>query len=193
MGSKVAALAALVLLASGATFAKGVDVSNYQGSSIDWPQVAAAGYTFAFAKASEGTTFTDATYASNRTGTRSAGLLLGAYHFARPAGTNDATIAASAIAQADHFVDVAQPRAVDPLPTGAPAPATQPTVLGTARAGAKLAAVPGTWSGGKPVSFVYQWQRCDAGAVNCVPLPGATLETYTPGNADIGHVLVVSV
>ena len=116
VGSRVVALVALVLLASGATYAKGIDVSNHQGSSIDWLQVAGAGYTFAFAKASEGTTFTDSTYAINRTGATAAGIYFGAYHFAQPSGTSDATITASAIAQADHFVDVAQPKGGD-LPT----------------------------------------------------------------------------
>jgi GH25 family lysozyme M1 (1,4-beta-N-acetylmuramidase) len=106
------ALVALVLVATAATYAKGVDVSNYQGS-IDWLQVAGGGYTFAFAKASEGTTFTDVTYALNRSGTSGIGLRLGAYHFARPSGTSDALITSGAIAQADHFVDVAQPKGGD--------------------------------------------------------------------------------
>ena len=49
MGLRVIALAALVLLCSAATYAKGIDVSNHQGSKIDWPQVAGSDYTFAFA------------------------------------------------------------------------------------------------------------------------------------------------
>jgi lysozyme len=112
MGSRVLALLALVLVSTAATYAKGVDVSNYQGS-IDWLQVAGDGYSFAFAKASEGFTFTDVTYALNRTGAPGVGLRLGAYHFARPSGTSDATITTSAIGQADHFVDVAQPKVGD--------------------------------------------------------------------------------
>ena len=40
-------------------------------------------------------------------------------------------------------------------------------------AGIALAAVPGVWSGGKPVSFAYQWQRCDAAGANCKPIAGA--------------------
>jgi GH25 family lysozyme M1 (1,4-beta-N-acetylmuramidase) len=314
VGSRVLALAALVLLCSAATYPKGVDVSNHQGPSIDWLQVAGAGYTFAFAKASEGTTFTDSTYAINRTGTNAAGLYFGAYHFAQPAGTSDATITASAIAQADHFVNVAQPRGGDLPPvldletanglkqpalvkwtqawldevaartgasamvytspsfwrtylgdtnsvatggrhlwvahwtttsaplvpasnwgglgwsfwqwsdclsvpgvptkcvdgdrvnaadaggftlaallSGAPASATPPTIVGTVRAGAKLAAVPGTWNGGKPVAFTYQWQSCDGAGANCAPISGATLETYTPSSNEVGHTIVVAV
>ena len=83
--------------------------------------------------------------------------------------------------------------AIARYPTGAPVVSTPPTVAGTARAGSVLAGVPGTWSGGKPVTFTYQWQRCDAAGAGCVPIPGATLETYTPVAADVGHALVLSV
>jgi hypothetical protein len=65
--------------------------------------------------------------------------------------------------------------------------------VGAARVGARLAAVAGTWSGGKPIAFTYQWQRCGAAGGGCGPLPGATLETYTPTAADLGHRIAVSV
>ena len=298
--------------AGAATYAKGLDVSHWNGS-VDWIQVVSGGYSFLFAKATEGTTLTDPTYSINRAGTTGLGLHFGAYHFARPAGSGTAGIVANAIAQADYFVNVAQPAAGDlpPVldletkgtlaptalvqwtqawlgevqartgvsgliyaspsfwktalgdtpafagsgfrlwiahwtknaaptvpasnwggfgwtfwqwtdcsqipgfvhcadgdrlngtnpatvtiaryPTGAPAVSTPPTVAGTARAGSVLAGVPGTWSGGKPVTFTYQWQRCDAAGAGCVPIPGATLETYTPVATDVGHALVLSV
>jgi hypothetical protein len=76
------------------------------------------------------------------------------------------------------------------LPSGAPATATAPTILGTPRAGVKLAALPGTWNGGKPVTFAYQWLVCNGA---CTAIPGATLETFTPTTAQIGHTLEVSV
>jgi GH25 family lysozyme M1 (1,4-beta-N-acetylmuramidase)/acylphosphatase len=76
----------------------GVDVSSYQGSSINWGAVRAAGRVFGFAKASEGTGFTDGSFPHNWSGMRAAGVLRGAYHFFRP--SIDPT------AQADHFVDV---------------------------------------------------------------------------------------
>jgi lysozyme len=298
--------------AHAATYAKGLDVSHWQGT-IDWLQVADDGYTFAFAKATENMDFTDISYALNRSGTQALGIRMGAYHFARPSGSGDAAIVASAIAQADHFVDVAQIRAgdmppvldlevtgnlatapltrwtqawldeveartgVQPLiytspnfwktrlgdttsfaddgyrlwvahwtknaspllpaagwssrgwtfwqwtscqtipgiahcadadrlnaaapsgfalpafPSGAPTSASPPTVLGAPRAGTRLTGVPGTWSGGKPVAFTYQWQSCDAAGSGCIPIVGATLPTYVPGAADVGHALVLSV
>ncbi|MDB4965504.1 MAG: putative rane protein [Myxococcales bacterium] len=76
----------------------GVDVSNYQGASINWSSVKGAGRVFGFAKASEGTGYTDVAFAHNWPGMRSAGVLRGAYHFFRP-GTDG-------VAQADHFVNV---------------------------------------------------------------------------------------
>jgi lysozyme len=75
----------------------GVDVSGYQGSSINWSTVKAAGRVFAFAKATEGTGFIDGSFAHNWPGMRNAGVLRGAYHFFRP-GIDGA-------AQADYFVN----------------------------------------------------------------------------------------
>ena len=79
--------------------------------------VAAAGKRFAFIKASDGfittngTMFVDNMYPTNRLGARAVGMLVGAYHFARP----DAT-PGDAIAEADHFVNTASPAGGDLLP-----------------------------------------------------------------------------
>ena len=61
---------------AGATL-QGADVSNYQGA-ITWPSV---GVSFAIAKATEGTGFTDADFASNWSGMQAAGVVRGAYHY----------------------------------------------------------------------------------------------------------------
>lgn len=65
----------------------GVDVSHHQGL-IDWRPVASAGHRFAFLKATEGTSFTDKRYRANLAAASDAGLLAGAYHFARPDSTS---------------------------------------------------------------------------------------------------------
>ena len=96
--------------ATAATRAKGLDVSHWNGQ-IDWIRVAAGGYRFIFGKATEGVSLIDPTYPINRAGTEGLGMRFGAYHFARPAGTTDAAATASAIAQADFFVNTAQPEA----------------------------------------------------------------------------------
>jgi GH25 family lysozyme M1 (1,4-beta-N-acetylmuramidase) len=307
-----AVAAALAAPAGAATYANGVDVSHYQGL-INWTQVAAKSYRFTFAKATEGTTLVDATYPVNRAGAEGMGLRFGAYHFGRPSGTGPATIVASAIAQADHFVSIAQPQpgelppvldleasgglsqkllvqwtqawldevkartgvsgfvyaspnfwksklgntsafalggyrlwvahwtksgaplvpagnwgglgwtfwqwtdcasvpgflncvdgdryagldpgplAIGSYPTGVPLSSVPPTIVGSVKVGSLLTAVPGTWGGGKPVSFTYQWQQCDAAGANCTPISSATADTYKPTAADTGHALIVTV
>jgi GH25 family lysozyme M1 (1,4-beta-N-acetylmuramidase) len=288
--------------------AKGIDVSTWNGA-IRWGKVAAAGYRFAFGKATEGTTFTDKTYSTNRNGSENAGLVFGSYHFARPAGKTLAAETAIAIRQANHFLAVATPQpgelppvldlevtgnltkrrllawtlawlqqiyartgvepfiytsplfwkgrlgdstaaaaggtllwiahwtsksqptvpaqnwdgngwrfwqwtncarvpgikhctdgdrmnggapaslGIEPYPTGPPLLSTPPTLVGPSVAGQLLAAVPGTWEGGKPITFSYQWARCDAAGVNCSTISGATAESYRPVSADVGHSL----
>jgi GH25 family lysozyme M1 (1,4-beta-N-acetylmuramidase) len=297
---------------AGAALARGMDVSHWQGA-VDWFRVAGGGYSFVFAKATEGTTITDPTYAINRAGATSIGLHIGAYHFARPGGSGDAGIAANAIAQADRFVQVATPRpgdlppvldlesrgglgsaqlaawtqawldqveqrlgvratiyaspnfwktsladsnvlastgtrlwvahwtknesplvpagnwgglgwtfwqwtdcttipgfskcldgdrfnganpttvAIQALGSSPPTAVSPPTVVGTPQAGRLLAAVPGRWNGARPLTFGYQWLSCDAAGGACVPISGATGETYKPAARDAGHALVVSV
>jgi lysozyme len=73
----------------------GLDVSGYQ-PTVNWAAVAAAGNVFAFIKATEGTTLTDAQFSSHWAGAKAAGLLRGAYHFFRPE--------LDAVAQAKYFI-----------------------------------------------------------------------------------------
>jgi GH25 family lysozyme M1 (1,4-beta-N-acetylmuramidase)/LysM repeat protein len=61
----------------------GIDVSNWRGT-VDWDAVVGGGVQFAFAKASEGTNFTDPQFARNWSEIRRVGLPRGAYHFAQP-------------------------------------------------------------------------------------------------------------
>ena len=83
----------------------GVDV--YSGNStINWNQVKAAGYTFAWAKATEGVGYTDSEYLNYAVNGVSAGMKMGAYHFAR--GDLNPTNA-GAINEANYFLSVAQP------------------------------------------------------------------------------------
>jgi GH25 family lysozyme M1 (1,4-beta-N-acetylmuramidase) len=83
----------------------GVDVYSGNGT-INWAQVKAAGYTFAYAKATEGVGYTDSKYLSYAVNGVAAGMKMGAYHFARP-DLNPTN--AGAIAEANYFLSVAQP------------------------------------------------------------------------------------
>ncbi|MFB9566732.1 lysozyme [Saccharopolyspora hordei] len=78
---------------------EGIDVSNHNGS-IDWNEVAADGKKFTFVLATDGTDFSNPRYSEQYHGAKDAGLIAGAYHFARPDES-------SAEAQADRFLDVA--------------------------------------------------------------------------------------
>jgi GH25 family lysozyme M1 (1,4-beta-N-acetylmuramidase) len=69
------------------TLARGVDVAAAQhpgGAGIDWPRVAAAGYSFAAVKATEGTYYANPWYAADTAGAAAAGLQVTGYHVAIP-------------------------------------------------------------------------------------------------------------
>ncbi len=77
----------------------GIDISHHQGS-INWTQVYNDGKVFAFVKATEGFTYDDPRFTTNMTNGNNAGVVMGAYHFARPDNN-------SAHDEATHFVNVA--------------------------------------------------------------------------------------
>ncbi|MGW8957192.1 GH25 family lysozyme [Paenibacillus sp. NPDC055715] len=79
--------------------AQGIDVSHYNGN-IDWQQVAAAGKTFAFIKATEGKTYQDNLFLANVQGARDANILVGAYHFLNATTTDGARQEAANFARA---------------------------------------------------------------------------------------------
>jgi lysozyme len=66
---------------------RGVDVASHQhpgGAPIDWNAVADWGVDFAYIKATEGDTYVNPYFAEDWRGAGAAGLLRGAYHYARP-------------------------------------------------------------------------------------------------------------
>ncbi|KAH9074239.1 glycoside hydrolase family 25 protein [Lactarius deliciosus] len=69
---------------------QGVDVSHFQGS-IDWNAMAANGVSFAYIKATEGTTFKDSMFSTNYIGATDVGIIRGGYHFAHPDTSDGAT------------------------------------------------------------------------------------------------------
>jgi len=100
-GAAVAALVAtLAFTASPAAAApagtQGQDVSGYQGS-VNWTAQWNAGSRFAYIKATEGTYYTNPSFAQQYNGSYNVGMIRGSYHFARPDTTTGAT-------QADYFV-----------------------------------------------------------------------------------------
>jgi lysozyme len=91
---------------SGTTL-EGIDVSHYEGT-IDWAQVKASGRAFAFAKATEGTNYTDPSFAANWAAMPQQGIVRSAYHFFH--SNDDPTT------QAMFFLSVMGPLAPGDLP-----------------------------------------------------------------------------
>src|SRR2546430_9661004 len=93
--------AAVVTSAAPAGFpVLGIDVSSHDHAygPIGWPAVAASGVRFAYVKATEGLSYTNPYFASDNSAAKAAGLLVGAYVFARPDLGNP-------VGQADYFFD----------------------------------------------------------------------------------------
>jgi GH25 family lysozyme M1 (1,4-beta-N-acetylmuramidase) len=74
----------------------GHDVSGHQ-VGVDWPAAASTGAKFVYIKATEGTGFINPQFPQQYNGSYDAGLIRGAYHFARPDVSDGAS-------QANYFV-----------------------------------------------------------------------------------------
>ncbi|MCW2996085.1 MAG: hypothetical protein JWQ18_3580, partial [Conexibacter sp.] len=75
----------------------------------------------------------------------------------------------------------------------APASTVAPVVTGTAKDGQTLSAGTGTWSGSTPITYTYQWRRCDASGASCADIAGATASAYAVQAVDVGHTLRASI
>jgi hypothetical protein len=75
----------------------------------------------------------------------------------------------------------------------APKNTVLPTINGTAQDNQTLSAIVGTWTSTTPITYGYQWYRCDANGNNCAGIGGATAATYRVTSSDVGHRLRVTV
>ncbi|MBN1607696.1 MAG: hypothetical protein JW940_13750 [Polyangiaceae bacterium] len=66
---------------------------------------------------------------------------------------------------------------------------SDPTVTGDTQVGEELTATGGIWSGSGSVALSYQWEACDATGQQCSPVAGATSQTYTTSEADVGRTV----
>ncbi|WNZ12599.1 lysozyme [Streptomyces sp. 11x1] len=81
--------------ASAAAKPRGHDVSSHQ-KTVDWSSAKSKGARFVYVKATESTTYRNPHFAQQYNGSREAGLIRGAYHFALPHRSSGKT-------QARHF------------------------------------------------------------------------------------------
>lgn len=97
--------------------------------------------------------------------------------------------AAAAVATLGSAVPTGTAAALQPPRNTAP-----PTISDTTpQVGQTLTAATGTWTGTQPMTFAYQWRRCNAGGQQCVNIPNATGQTYVVQQADLTFTLRVRV
>ena len=77
--------------------------------------------------------------------------------------------------------------------SAAPSPTQEPLISGTAQEGQTLKASTGTWNGTTPITYAFQWLRCNGAGNGCANIGGATTSSYQVRAADVGHKLRVRV
>ena len=77
--------------------------------------------------------------------------------------------------------------------TTAPKNTKAPAISGVLVQGQRLSASTGAWSGTTPLTYRYQWQRCDSKGAGCASIPGAWYSSYLLASADVNHRLRVYV
>ncbi len=101
--------AGLILLFSLATLTApaqrplGTDVASYQPEFLNWTAIKNDGVSFAWVKATQGTNYENPYFTAQLAGAASAGVYVGAYHYATPSQNPNITGAKSADSEAAHF------------------------------------------------------------------------------------------
>src|SRR5918996_1072808 len=74
-------------------------------------------------------------------------------------------------------------------PQVAPQNTTEPRINGTTRVGEVLRSTRGSWTGTEPITYAFQWLRCNAAGDDCAEIPGATDNTYVVADADVNRTI----
>jgi hypothetical protein len=103
------------------------------------------------------------------------------------------TLRVAATASNAYGMNAAKSAPTAVIASAVPVNTSPPTISGNAQQGQTLTAAPGSWSGVHPLTFIFNWHRCDSSGAACVHIAGATAQTYLLGSADVGHTLRVGV
>ncbi|MGA9857825.1 MAG: hypothetical protein WBQ18_08170 [Solirubrobacteraceae bacterium] len=79
---------------------------------------------------------------------------------------------------------------------GTPLNRTAPTISGVTLDGQTLTSTSGIWDGTLPMTFGYQWRRCDGAGLNCgkpFPATPSASPTYVLQDTELGSILVAYV
>jgi hypothetical protein len=79
------------------------------------------------------------------------------------------------------------------ITAAAPVNTEAPSISGSTQLGNRLAASPGEWSGVRPITYAFQWLRCNARGDGCSQIAGASDSDYTTAEQDLGRTLRVTV
>jgi hypothetical protein len=74
----------------------------------------------------------------------------------------------------------------------APVNTSLPSISGVLSDNAKLTADKGGWKGDAPITYSYQWRRCNSSGSGCSNV-GGNSATYNEVSADVGHTMAVIV
>ena len=76
---------------------------------------------------------------------------------------------------------------------GKPASSAPPTTTGTATVGTTLASTTGSWVGDQPITYSYQWLRCDPSGNACAPIAAAVNSSYKLAQDQVGATVRIKV
>ena len=72
---------------------------------------------------------------------------------------------------------------------GRPTNVQAPTLSGTFAQAQTIRVSPGSWNGLQPITFTFEWLRCDTAGNNCVVQPGFNDDAYVLREGDVGKTI----
>ena len=72
---------------------------------------------------------------------------------------------------------------------GRPVNVQAPALSGPAAQGQTLRVSPGTWNGQQPITFTFNWLRCDTAGNNCIQQAGFRDDAYVLREGDVGKTV----